>query len=226
MKASRERAIMLGCEFCTELDQREPSRFSSIYGHHVRSRIIARYKGFVAIPTLGQLFPGSLLVLPTEHIETCAQLPANRLEALSRFIDALTPKLRKFGDPIYFEHGSTARAAASCGIYHAHIHLVPLPYKLAINEIFPEHTRKTLSLGECLTNLCAVDHYLIIGDISAALYDIVSGTERQFPSQFFRRRLTEIFSLNRYWDWRTYRGPEDDVIATIRAYQTDTAINV
>ena len=53
---------MNDCEFCDEL-KGAPSRFRAIYAPEHASRIVATSQHFVAMPTLGQLFPGSLLVV-------------------------------------------------------------------------------------------------------------------------------------------------------------------
>ena len=76
------------CEFCIELGGRPGARFADIYPQ-LRSRVVAREGGLVVLPTLGQLFPGSLLLMPERHYETCADLPrplADRMSELVRTI--------------------------------------------------------------------------------------------------------------------------------------------
>src|SRR5712692_2481218 len=61
------------CEFCLELESPAESRFGQIYGSLVNSRIVDRLGNYVAIPTIGQLLKGSLLILPGDHVETMAE---------------------------------------------------------------------------------------------------------------------------------------------------------
>src|SRR5260370_16821020 len=62
------------CEFCLELSASPAARFATIYGAN-RTRVVASQNKIVVMPTIGQLFTGSLFVLPNFHFETIADLP-------------------------------------------------------------------------------------------------------------------------------------------------------
>src|SRR5580693_3870002 len=61
------------CEFCSELFDSPDTRFGNLYGASVR-RTVLDENGFVALPTIGQLFEASMLVLPKIHVERMADL--------------------------------------------------------------------------------------------------------------------------------------------------------
>src|SRR5688500_14214166 len=73
------------CEFCLELSKVELSRFGRTYRCAADSRLIAEQNGVVVMPTLGQLFTASLLILPQMHFETVAELPTCQRRACLRF---------------------------------------------------------------------------------------------------------------------------------------------
>src|SRR5438094_806896 len=110
------------CEFCDELADPRSSRFGWIYAGKVHSRIIFNQDGFVVMPTLGQLFMGSLLILPSEHFETMAQLPASRVKSLVALLTQIERRMQPLGRPVLFEHGAKCSTGSGCGIYHAHMH--------------------------------------------------------------------------------------------------------
>lgn len=208
---------MQHCEFCQEFDPQSPDRFQSLYGELVPSRIVARTEHFVAVPTLGQLFTGSLLVLPIRHLETCACFPKDERSEMSAFADQMMERTSRFGHPIWFEHGATSASGAGCGIHHAHLHIVPLPWPTEPRSLFPEHTRSAANLREAWSALETVEQYLLIGDGKETLYLDIEAVDDRFPSQFFRRRLAEHFELAVPWDWRAYAHVESAVLETIKA---------
>lgn len=206
---------MLNCEFCQEFGTGEPNRFSEIYRGVTNSRIVARTRRFVAIPTLGQLFEGSLLVLPVAHLETCGQLDSDARSEMLSLADDMLVRTAAFGYPIYFEHGATAASAGGCGIHHAHLHIVPLPRKEATAALFPEATMGLEDLASAWSALERSDHYLLLGDGDRTLVHNIQADVGRFPSQFFRRRLVETFRLAVPWDWRAYGYVEPALVRTL-----------
>lgn len=208
------------CDFCRELSGDPESYFLRRYHAYTRSRVIARTRHFAAFPTLGQLFLGSLLVVPLAHNETCAELSAEHREELVQFTSVLSERLKPWGEPVFFEHGAAAMTGAGCGLYHAHLHIVPVPDALPPEELFPEATGILPSLSSALKTLANSPHYLLMGNADrVAIRDISVGIEH-FPSQFFRRRLAERFSIPKPWDWRQFGTPEDDLLETLRKMQS------
>ena len=206
------------CEFCTELHGHPRARFRVIYPD-IDSRIVAQYDQLVAFPTLGQLFPGSLLIVPKKHYDTCADFPFRLKMSMRSFLDRLFVTIRRFGVPVFFEHGARDSTGGGCGIHHAHLHLVPLPEKVSPASLFPEHHHVARDFLDALVHLDGCGHYLLMGDETDVRYSRVDLMATEPGSQYFRRLLARHFGLTRSWDWREFRTPEPDVIATLESFR-------
>ena len=212
-----EKSGSRACEFCLELHDNSRARFTGIYPD-ISSRVVARGDGLVAVPTIGQLFQGSLLILPEQHYETCADFPAELQVGMCRLLDELLVIARRFGEPVFFEHGARNYTGGSCGIYHAHLHLVPLPQRVRPALLFPDHQGFAVNLLSGLRDLLGCNHYLLMGDDEDVVYSRVDAMMAQPGSQYFRRLLVKRFGLPRPWDWREFNEREPDLVTTLDAF--------
>lgn len=212
---------MSTCEFCAEFQTNGPSRFRSMYDGLMSHRIIARTKRFVAVPTLGQLFEGSVLVVPIAHVETCGALDGSEREEMLELVESMVISARAFGRPVVFEHGATSANGGGCGIHHAHLHVVPLPKKTPANLLFPETSEVCTGLREAWRALRGSTHYLLLGDTDGVRFRDLQEHPGVFPSQFFRRRLAERFALSQPWDWRSYTRVEPAVLRVLAGNVAD-----
>jgi diadenosine tetraphosphate (Ap4A) HIT family hydrolase len=204
------------CEFCVELSETKLSRFELVYRDVAHSRVLAEQDGLVVMPTLGQLFTGSLLILPQMHIEAVAELPADQLRTCLQLVAEFAERLRQFGSPVVFEHGSRAASGHACGIYHAHLHVVPVPGDISLEEVLPLISGKVESLEAAYDVLSGEETYLLFRDTHAKV-GYVSGTaarSTRFGSQYFRKMLAAHFGLDLPWDWRAYEGVEARLLET------------
>lgn len=206
------------CEFCQELQGLPGNRFGAMYAGIAASRIVAQTEHFVVLPTIGQLCAGSLLILPRVHKETCAELQRTQQEGLAAILKRVTTTIRQFGWPVFFEHGAKCHTGGSCGIYHAHLHVVPLPALVEPRELFPEHVKAATSIQDALEALKDSEHYLLIGSEDGVVFASVDSLPSAPVSQHFRRRLRYRFSLSKHWDWRETAGPESELLATVSAF--------
>jgi diadenosine tetraphosphate (Ap4A) HIT family hydrolase len=55
------------CEFCDEFAGGSANSFARHYSYQVESRTILETSGFRVLPSLGQIVPGYLLLVPTRH---------------------------------------------------------------------------------------------------------------------------------------------------------------
>jgi len=62
------------------------------------------------------------------------------------FLGRIEILVRKFGKPVIFEHGAKCSTGGGCGIYHAHLHVVPLPERINYLRILPEISKKFNSI--------------------------------------------------------------------------------
>ena len=214
---------MIACEFCAEFQTDGPSRFRSAYQSVARHRVVARSDRFVAVPTIGQMLEGSLLIIPIEHEETCAALDYDARAEMLGLADEMVGRCSRLGSPIVFEHGASTVSGGGCGIYHAHLHVVPLPRMATPQELFPEGTAEVADLSTAWRTLRGSSHYLLIGDGHRVLTRDLTTLPDEFPSQFFRRRIAEFFSLDAPWDWRSYPLVERSMVRVLAGSAADAA---
>jgi len=115
-----------GCCFCAELAG-ERTEVHDVYPQ-LASRLVLETDRFVAMPSLGQLAPGHLLLVPREHVTSFGELDADtRREAQDLYYRLRVGLSRRFSPVVSFEHGSPPGASSGgCGIVHAHVHFVPI----------------------------------------------------------------------------------------------------
>ena len=205
------------CEFCNELTKPCFSRFGKIYGQWYNTRIVAERDGLVALPTVGQLFKGSLLIMPRMHYETMAELPVSMLNGLIAILEYLENRIAPFGTPILFEHGAKCKTGAGCGIYHAHLHLLPVPGDIRWADVLPDMEWVAANLLEAYDRLRESENYLLIRDITGifAAVEPRGESSSHFHSQYFRRILANHFALKAPWDWREYDCDEAWLLDTL-----------
>jgi len=126
----RDAALKLpaGCEFCREFVGHPGHEFHRRYAGILESRIVWKSASHILLPSLGQLSPGHVLLLPWRHVSSFAELTPieeaeaeSALEGLRRFLGSA------FGKPLIFEHGLPPDASSGgCGVIHAHTHIVPI----------------------------------------------------------------------------------------------------
>lgn len=172
---------------------------------------------FFAVPSVGSIVPGWLLVIPRDHILRAADLAPAVREELIDFVQFVRRQLiSRFGPTCIFEHGPARRGCATgCSVDHAHLHLVPtstdlihksgdfIPAPPVIKlRGFAPATEAAARLAMGCSYLLAVD-----ADDSAALW-----IAADFQSQLFRRVISAAHGVPREFDWRLF--PRDDVART------------
>lgn len=200
------------CDFCAELLGEPDSSFHAIYGKSFTSRVVFEDKLSVLLPSLGQMTPGMWLVLPKRHVNRCSDLYSDEIASLLR----LARKAESLSnDPsLFFEHGAIPGEGVNCGIYHAHLHVVPVHRSVRVSDLVPQGISHS-SFEDALVHLELSPNYILARDTTGNISSrsIGPGSRNQFPSQYFRRRLAELLGTDTPWDWRLYRSPEPDVIA-------------
>ena len=209
----------IDCSFCNEFKKMEGSDFWNIYGSSMESRIVDEEPPFLAIPTIGQLFKGSILILPRHHIERMADIEDEEFKKLKKLVERIEKKLSHFGNSIIFEHGARSCTNGSCGIYHAHLCIVPLPYSISKQDMLFEADMFSENLYDAFSGIKKWDQYLLFRDAHGIYWfkEINKENQKLYPSQYFRRRIVEKFKLKNNWDWRKYER-EDDVYETLNYF--------
>ena len=159
---------MASCDFCDELQQSPSSTFARAYAEIEANRIVFETAKFAVLPTMGQVLPGSLLVVPKTHIETLAELELDALAELEQVL-ATAKLLMGSEHVVVYEHGARASTGGSCGIYHAHAHLSPLAQPIAPEEIFENCFERVQRFTDACVALRGASQYLVycVGSFSA-----------------------------------------------------------
>lgn len=152
---------------------------------------------FIAVPALGQIVPGYLLIAPREHVFSMAQLARDSRKKLYRFVEQVQELQASLWDkPTVFEHGACreSRRAGAC-INHAHWHLVPGKW-----DLLPLGTRSEEypSFEEFVEQTIEVHPYLLVIDQESRCR-LADGIN--VPSQYLRRLLAAIVGKPSEWDY-------------------------
>lgn len=113
------------CRFCFRLD-------NGGAGEEAWNTVLLATKNFVVVPSKGALVPGWLLVIPKAHQLSIADTPEESRAEFEHVLRVAGEAVhQRFGPPTVFEHGAARPGTAwGCGIDHAHLHLLPLPFDL------------------------------------------------------------------------------------------------
>lgn len=207
------------CEFCRELAPAPDAGADTNLRTPLGARIVLDRHGFVVVPSLGQIVDGSLMLVRKQHVERFADMRAAELDAAAAIVQLL--RSRSAHPLILFEHGAKTSTGGSCGIYHAHAHLVPLsinPHALVSQLAHGIPQSASLRLQEDWLRLKPSDEYVLL-DNGATRWclEVNAANRSEFPSQFFRRRLASFF-VGVPWDWRGYPQSEPAVVDTYHSW--------
>ncbi len=212
------------CCICTEVSSGKfPLDYHSSYP--LTNRICIENEHFIVVPSISPIVEGHLLIFPKYHIKNLAEIKPN---SLNMFFDIMNKSIEmissSYDKTFVFEHGVGQDGYLGCGIDHAHLHIIPLSYKIAdkiiknISDAFPNSISDNLE--NILLNMNKINSYLLYGKDIEEMYCTSSS---QIPSQYIRKMITE--ELNGYeWDWKKFTG-KDKFINTYKTikdnyYQT------
>jgi diadenosine tetraphosphate (Ap4A) HIT family hydrolase len=170
--------------------------------------VVAEDELFVAIPSLGSLLPGWLLVVPKHHTLNLASLPPSERIALDAFVARLIPEwAAEFGRLSAFEHGPVLPgSAAGCSIDHAHLHLVPVQALTLLDGARQRYPWLAWMRVSDLPSTPA-DPYLFVDDLEGRRW---LAADQRIPSQSLRRVIAHQLGRAERYDWK--RHPEYEVV--------------
>jgi ATP adenylyltransferase len=165
-------------------------------GHDI---VVASNDHFVAVPSLGAIVPGWMLLVPRRPITTLSlmNLPERRsLEALRADI---SQRLRIYDGVVAgFEHGGASGSLVSCSVDQAHLHLVPLGFDL-IQAILRHDMgwRQTVGIQDLSEEETHGQEYLFAERAGVSLI----GFPKTPTSQWFRRLVAQECGVEE-WDYK------------------------
>lgn len=198
------------CDFCDEFSGGSSNAFSAWYSKDLRDRTLLETKHIRVLPTLGQFVKGYLLIVPTIHYCRLADMPSEALLEVEYVKTLLVGRLQSlYGNYTFFEHGGRTSDSGGCGIYHAHLHALPLEADITLPKLKEQFPHKSLGSLLELKSVESVASYLYYEDTSAHSWLFFP---KFLPSQYMRRLMAEAAGISR-WDWRC-SGREDAFLAT------------
>ena len=107
----RNPGLSLNCCFCEEFDR------GNMPSEEHCNRILEETLYAVALPSLGALAEGHILVVPKEHWFSLASIPLNTLKELNCVRNRMLNRLCvEYGPVLQFEHGVVKGRGGGCGI--------------------------------------------------------------------------------------------------------------
>ena len=175
-------------------------------------------RSFVAIPTVGALVEGWLLVVPRTPALSFARLSTAQFSELGKFLDAIVPPIESaYGPVAVFEHGpAIANSSVGCGVDYAHLHLVPTrcdllagARKIAANIRWEQitsfdETRKYLSFAH--------GYWFLKQNYRSDLCYLGTCAYGHSKSQLFRRVIANYLGRPSVFDWKI--SPGESIIAS------------
>lgn len=173
----------------------------------ITDQILVENDYYFAISSIGGFVPGWTLIFPKSHKLNLADDYSNKdfLSFTSYVNDVVSSE---YGQCVIFEHGANSNGSdTSCGVNHAHLHIVPFDRNLellALQEAPKFIWKQTDITG--VSNIVNGEEYLFC----ANSYDLDNTrgviSKLVIPqSQFFRKILAKAIGLNNLYDYKRYK---------------------
>lgn len=192
----------VGSDFCQELAGAEDVTFHRVYGGSPPGRIVGRGSIFALLADMSPLTLGHLLLVPNAHYVSFGALMCDHTEETATALKHIIPPYTaSFGEPVFLEHGSTMRMDGSACVTHAHIHLLPLPFR-EVNGLILRDGLMPTTLGG-IADLEQFGHddlpYFYCGD--AAEHKVYAAGQSK-PRQYLRSVAGRLLGLtDPEWDY-------------------------
>lgn len=177
---------------------------------------------FVALPTVGALVKGWLLIVPRKFHLCYGALDESLFAEFESFKSEVVSAVENcFGQVAVFEHGPASKLRSSgCGVDHAHVHVVPTEIDLVQaasklqDSLNWQEVPSLRSSRSIFTQ--GVDYLYVEQPIGAGFICCHSS----FPSQLMRRVIANFLGAPERYDWRRHPMLEN-VLATISELQRE-----
>jgi ATP adenylyltransferase len=202
---------MIDCRLCS-------SASLSVNANDFWNRPLLQSANFHVLPSLGALVEGWLLIVPKDHVISMGALDGTLIAEMQDIkLQVSSIVQSRYGSVCLFEHGpAAANRAVGCSVDHAHLHVVPLGFDLAIaaQPLMPTDAIWHVgSYESCRHAFMSHQDYLYIeqpigrGKIA---------TSAAFTSQTLRRAIAETLDVSDEYNWRDY--PRLDMVQRTADY--------
>lgn len=197
------------CTFCDELAGRSSAFIDQGLAVRRDDYVLWESEDFAVVPCLGALSDWYVLVVPKQHVLSCAFLDEPCRDRLRSFVGEATRRLRAVSgtNVVQFEHGSLnfRNRGGSCQD-HAHLHLVATGRPAAEfvrrveGLVALEPTADWLGAAADTVRRRATAYLALTAGGQSYLADATGA-----PSQFFRRTLCDwLGAPPGAWDWLVF----------------------
>lgn len=177
--------------------------------HRPWDEVLFESENFVAVPTLGSLVEGWVLLVPRIHHLCIGAFSPQLMEEFQAFRATVQSALTSiYGNIVAFEHGPARTGhPAGCGVDHAHLHLVP--WDGSFETTVCEHAPSIIAwahshgYGKLIERHRAGQTYLYYEEATGEAW---SGTSDAIPSQFFRKVIARATGQEACYDWKLHNG--------------------
>jgi ATP adenylyltransferase len=161
--------------------------------------VVAGNEHFVAVPSLGAIVPGWMLVVPRRPMATLCLMNAVERQSLVTLRADLSERLRIYeGAVAAFEHGGASGSLVSCGVDQAHLHVVPLKFDLTEAALTHDMGwRATVAIQDLSEEETQGQEYLYAEGAGVSLI----GFPKTPTSQWFRRLVAQECGVEE-WDYK------------------------
>lgn len=184
-------------------------------------RALDESPSFVAVPSLGSLVAGWVLIVPRRPMLNLSGLTSVEWDELDELQARVGRRLRGFGDQFYlFEHGNRMTGGAlGCGVDQAHLHIVPLPFDLLQSAVEFDDSNIEWSMLDGISSfreaVVADAEYISIMNPSDGT--AVAGTVLEPQSQWVRRVIARGLGCNDGWNYKQHPNIPN-LLGTVAGY--------
>lgn len=173
-------------------------------------KILMESQNYFAISSIGGFIQGWTLIFSKTHKLNLSSDYTNPdfLNFVAAVSDAVTSE---YGSSVIFEHGSNKdESATSCGVSHAHLHVVP--FSKDIESLASQETDDLLWQNVNISDIASLassNEYLFCAN---SFDDLTTNgkfsTITKPTSQFFRKVLAKATGFSEMYDYKRYRFEE------------------
>lgn len=200
------------CPLCAQISgDAQHDVLHQLLGEGEYRRCVLDLGEFAAMPSVGALVAGHLLLCPRKHTRSFASLRGHEREAADTQLDRLAGQLRTWAgkEVQMFEHGNARHGTAvACTVEHAHVHvLAGVPDMRRLLRAQAHWIAVPRRLAD-LTAIVGDGEYVMYGDQDGRMWVTLAAPDRPIPSQWLRQVAAAALGMPQRWNWREHPSPE------------------
>jgi diadenosine tetraphosphate (Ap4A) HIT family hydrolase len=188
---------------------------------HLWDTPIFESRSFVALPTVGALVEGWLLIVPRVPSISFAELSDVLFSEFEDFLAKIVPIITQTYGPVsVFEHGPSCETSAiGCGVNYAHMHLMPwhcdllAGAKCLASNVLWQQVESIRTIQRYVKQ--KPGYWFVQQDYSVNVCHIGTCIDSNPPAQLFRKVIAKQVGRHSLFDWKADPG-KDVIAATVK----------